>query len=402
MKKQTALLNEYDVIIIGAGASGLFCSGTFPHKVKGLILEKTKKAGTKLLMSGSGQCNITHAGSIKEFPQHYGKNGNKVRSSLYKYNNSHLLQFLKSGGIQTIAREDGKVFPASMDAHDVLNFLLKKTKENGFEISYESPVVKIKKRNPGSWQVTTTNQVYLSKRLIIASGGCSYPTTGSDGSLFPILRRDLGVRITPLRPALSPVNVAEYPYGNLAGISFSSVEIDIFRKGKKVTEGIGDLLLTHSNLSGPAIINLSKYILQEDCLRINYLYPQSYQQALDHLKSVAKNNCGNLSNLLAQQFNLPKRFTKSLVNRYGNSLKNLAAMLTGEEFIVRSVGGFNTAMATTGGISLDELNLTTMELTNHSTLFAIGEAIDIDGDTGGYNLQFAYSSANCVSVTNRF
>lgn len=397
MKNNPKISSKYDVIIIGAGAAGLFCSGTFPKKVHGLILEKTKQTGTKLLMSGSGQCNITHDGSIKEFIPCYGKNGSKIRTCLYKYSNKGLINFLNENGVETIIREDGKVFPASMDAHEILDLLLKLTADRGFDIAYEKPVTGIVQNSDLSWEVIVSDCRYTCNQLILATGGCSYPTTGSDGSIFSVIKRDLDIPIFPLRPALAPVNIVDYPYGDLSGIAFPDVNISVYRGQKKEAESQGDLLFTHQNLSGPGIINMSKYILPQDKLIINYLFPQTYEQILGQLKSISAGSRESLPNLLAHHFNLPKRFTKLLVDRYGNSLRVIAAKLTGEDFLVKSVGGFNVAMATSGGISLDALKLSTMELINHPNLFAIGEMVDIDGITGGYNLQFAFSSARTAN-----
>ena len=125
----------YDCIIIGGGAAGLMCAATMPNQIRGLILEKTPRAGTKLLMSGSGQCNITHAGSIKDFTPAYGAAGKKIRSCLYKYSNLELMDFLEDGGVPLVTREDGKVFPQSMDAHDVLYFFMHCAKKNGFDLA---------------------------------------------------------------------------------------------------------------------------------------------------------------------------------------------------------------------------------------------------------------------------
>ena len=233
----------YDVIIIGAGASGLFAAasaglhakGTASHSegafFKGLILEKTSRPGTKLLMSGSGQCNITHAGSIKDFTSCYGDNGKKIRSCLYKHSNLSLMEFLEDNGVEVFDREDGKVFPKSMDAHDVLYMLLRRAKKNGFELKCGSEVTglcqlpndginrQINSDGKASplWQVTTTDSkgdttAYTVHSVIIATGGCSYPTTGSDGSFFNVLRNDLGIEITELKPSLTPIQVNEYPY----------------------------------------------------------------------------------------------------------------------------------------------------------------------------------------------
>lgn len=226
----------YDYIVIGAGASGLFFGAAFPKRTRGLILEKTKRPGTKLLMSGAGQCNITHGGSIKDFTAKYGKNGNKVRSCLYKYNNLELIEFLEKNGVPTVTREDGKIFPKSMDAHEILDMLLAKSAKNGFQLQTESCVCEIREANDGAGGFdvkTSNNNVCKAKNLVIATGGCSYPSTGSDGSLFPVLRRDLGLKITPLHPALSSVKVKDYPYTALSGISFPNAQMTLWRDGKK-------------------------------------------------------------------------------------------------------------------------------------------------------------------------
>ena len=127
----------YDCIIVGAGAAGLFCAAGFPQKTSGLILEKTKRIGTKLLMSGSGQCNITHDGSIKDFISRYGKNGGRIRSCLYQYHNDHLRDFLESNGVHTFVREDGKVFPTSMEASEIKDMLCRKAQKAQNYFSYK-------------------------------------------------------------------------------------------------------------------------------------------------------------------------------------------------------------------------------------------------------------------------
>ncbi|MDO4544516.1 MAG: aminoacetone oxidase family FAD-binding enzyme [Bacillota bacterium] len=385
----------YDCIIIGAGASGLFCAGTMNRPLKGLILEKTDRAGRKLLMSGNGQCNITHGGSIKDFPRCYGDNGKKIRSCLYKYNNLSLMNFLEKNGVATATRSDGKVFPASMDARDVLQMLLQKSQQNGFSIEYGRPVSHMEKAAEG-WRLQAGNDSYFARTVVVATGGCSYPKTGSDGSMFDVLARDLDISIIPPRPALSSLQVGDYPYAALSGISFEQAQCSIWRAGKRLVQNADALLLTHSDLSGPAILNISKFAEPGDTLKINYLYPLSFEEAFQRLKHAVQGTKGELANIMTAEFQLPKRFCQILTRRYGSSLKALATALTGEDFSISSVSGFEKAMVTCGGIALDELDTKTMAFRNHPGLFAIGEACDIDGVTGGYNLQFAYSSAKAA------
>lgn len=420
----------YDCIIIGAGASGLMCAAAMKGPLNGLILEKTEHAGTKLLMSGSGQCNITHAGSIKDFIKCYGKNGSKIRSCLYKYNNINLIEFLKSNGVDTVTRDDGKVFPVSMDAHDILNLLLRKSKSNGFTFRYKSPLTGIKPvsenepsisavncSNSASdysnhhfvWCVNSGRDSYFTKNVIIACGGCSYPSTGSDGSIFKILSDNLDIRITELKPALSSIQVRNYPYGELSGISFESALVSIWHDAqksslnegrediryefRKIIQNEGPVLFTHKDLSGPGILNISKYASNGDTLKLNYLHPLNYEQVLARLKTACNGSNADISNILSSEFALPKRFCQNIVSRCGSSLKNLARQLTGEEFLISSISGFRKAMVTNGGIDISQLNTSSMEFKELPGIFAVGEVLDIDGNTGGYNLQFAFSSA---------
>ncbi len=386
----------YDCIIVGAGAAGLFCSAVFPTKVNGLILEKNKQAGTKLMMSGAGQCNITHAGSIKDFIPKYGKNGSSVRSCLYRYHNLHLINFLHAQGIPTVEREDGKVFPASMDAQAVRDMLLHQSKQNGFSIQYHAPVVKISKEQ--YWQVHTAKAVYPCKNLVIATGGCSYPSTGSDGNFFPILQHSLGLAVTALLPALTPINVAHYPYQNLAGISFPSAELKVLRDDKPKIKSTGPVLLTHKNFSGPLMLNFSKEIIKNDKIMLNYLYPCEKNEVLEKIIFAMKNSKKQPANLLADTFHLPKSFLQTILQKTGFQPKAIAARLTEDTFTVTSRCGFDKAMVTAGGVSLSEINKKTMECISAASLYIIGEALDLDGQTGGYNLQFAYSSA-CAAST---
>lgn len=385
----------YPSIVVGAGAAGLFFCAE--NTGGGLILEKTHRPGRKLLLTGSGQCNVTHGGSIKDFPSCYGIGGPKIRSCLYKYSNLSLMEFLQKNGIKLFIREDGKVFPQSMNAGDILDILLKRARDNGFSLQCDAEVTGIRQRTGGGWEVSTPKGSFACERLILAGGGCSYPKTGSDGSLLRTMQRDLQIRTVPLRPALSPVFVSDYPYRGLSGIALENVHLRVFRGGRKTAEGVGSLLFTHTNLSGPLILDLSKEITKNDELVLNYLYPCDKVRALDKINNAVKHSRMNLQNTLSKELNLPKSFLNILVGKSGPSLKALTSLLTEDRFSVQSVGGFEKAMVTSGGVDLSELSLKTMEFRKYPGLYAVGELLDVDGRTGGYNLQFAYSSAMAAS-----
>ena len=378
---------KHDAIIIGGGAAGLFCAAATKIN-NGLILEKSSAPGRKLLMAGSGQCNLTHGGDIKDFINHYGEHGKKVRSPLYKVSNLKMMEFFESHGIPLIEREDGKVFPESMRASDVLNLLMHLASVNGWNMKTGCPAESIKVQEDGSFLV---NGRHEANKLIIACGGCSIPTTGSDGSIFPILEK-LGLEVVDPAPALVPLTVQEYPYTELSGISFKNALVTV--DGHK---RVDDVLFTHTNFSGPGILNLSRYAKPGSTLTINYL---GKEEKLEVPSSTKK----NILFWLADWYQLPKRFVEMVLNRAEVDPKTAAnqvskkqkqaisAILMRDTFSISGTTGFKQAMVTAGGVALNEVDMKTFESKKIPGLHIIGETLDVDGDTGGYNLQFAFSS----------
>ena len=429
----------YETIVIGAGAGGLFFGAACPVSGGGvgrtLILEKTNRIGAKLLMSGSGQCNLTHGGSIKEFLSCYGQNGKRIRTVLYRHNNIELCEFMQELGIPTIEREDGKIFPASLRAKDVQGALVRRCEKNGIEIKRNSEVVRIAplesedSANGGAaafvtasasdsgaarFQIETADgEVYTCRNLVIAAGGSSYPASGSDGSLLKVFARDLPeLTICEPKPSLVPVFVENYPFGTLSGIGFHDVEIKIFepksKKALKLAHPCGDLLLTHKNFSGPVILNNSRDIFTGCGLEINCIFPYTVNDMLSYLKKIFPGNRRMISGCIGENYLLPKKFISAVLDRInvsdkpaaklsGGEIKRIAEAFAGMRFTVSGTGGFSIAMATAGGISLDEIAISEMQSKKYPGLYFIGEVLDIDGDTGGYNLQFAYSSAQAAS-----
>ena len=392
----------YDVIIVGGGASGLFFAAGAAASCRGLILEKTGKVGTKLLMSGGGRCNITHSGSIKDFISCYGSAGPSIRKILYKHDNAKLIEFLKERGVETFSEEDGRVFPKAVKKKQgrggskgsgepspsivILDLLLESAGEKGFEIKTKEEVTGFKKQNGSGWIVMTAGREYYSRNVVIATGGCSYPKTGSDGKMFSILERDLGVKIVPLAPSLYPIKVADYPFKELAGVSLEG-RISF---GKKAMTG--PILFTHNGFSGPAAINLSGDLKEGDSVVVNYIYPMGYEKALTMIGEGVIGSKKGLDSLMMELFDLPKRFCGIMAERCGGSTKKLAKLLTEDSFTVKA-GSFRDAMVTRGGVALSEVDTKSLELVSAKGIYVIGEAMDVDGYTGGYNLQFAYSSA---------
>ena len=362
---------KYDCMIIGGGASGLMLAAML-NVNKGIMVESTDVLGSKLLLTGGGRCNITHDGSIKDFVPLYGAAGRTLRKCLYRHNNIEYVEWIESIGVPTVV-EDERYYPETMKAVTVRDALVDQARKNGWEIRTGSKVTDIE-RDEAGWYVRAGRERLLTENIVIATGGITFPKTGSDGSMFEVIR-DLGIDVTPVRPALAPVHVRNYPYGELSGISVPNVTVTAFSsdaaytcKGK-AARLTGDLLFMHDGFSGPVIMNISRYCEPGEMIKINY-------------------NC--------RLEELPKRMRRMLEDRArGDSgdIKTsiLAGLLESDGFVVDHVdmNGYVTA----GGICLAEQDAGTMELKKCPGCFAIGEALDADGPTGGYNLQLCYSTA---------
>ncbi|MCQ2567429.1 MAG: NAD(P)/FAD-dependent oxidoreductase [Mogibacterium sp.] len=381
---------KYDYAIIGGGASGLMLAALVDINkcgASGVIIESGSSLGSKILMSGGGHCNITHGGSIKDFLQAYGDAGRFLRKCLYRHNNLELIRWLEQD-IPTVCDENGRVFPASMKAREVLDFLHGKAVANGWVIRLNTRVDDLRTVD--------------AENVIVACGGITYPETGSDGALFGNMA-ELGIGIVEPRAALTPLKIKDYPYEELAGISLQDVTVNVydpdqgkvpastgFACSKTIPDGrkneggylpnscagraarmSGDMLFTHDGFSGPVILNISKYAVPGGHISIDY------GKQLDEL---------------------PRRLKKFIEDRSrGPSgdirTRQVAALLANDRFVIDSID--SRGMVTSGGISLEEADPATMEIRPH--LYAIGEALDADGITGGYNLQMCYSTAAAVA-----
>ena len=322
------------------------------------------------------------------------------------------MDYFERKGIPLFEREDEKVFPKSLKAQDVLNALVESCLANGLQFRYSSAVEQITFN--GIYTVKCGDRVYEAKKLIIATGGCSYPSTGSDGSFFSVLEA-MGIKINALAPALVPVFVDQYPYQNLAGISFQNAEVTINSSTKRDA-----LLFTHTCFSGPAVLNLSRYAKPGDTIIINY-YPVKLEETINkELYQAMTGNSRQLLTVLYEYFNLdlegspaeiPKRFLEVICRRVGidaavkasrispSQLKSFVRLILHDDYRIQKLGGFESAMVTAGGVSLSEINTKTMESKKYPKLCFAGEVLDVDGDTGGYNLQFAFSSG-CLAARN--
>jgi predicted Rossmann fold flavoprotein len=393
----------FNVIVIGAGPAGLFtaftCAG---NGLRVCLLEKKDTPGLKLLISGTGQCNITHAGTIGDFLGHYGEKARFVRPSLYGFTNSDLVSFFETHGLPLKEVNAGKIFPESLNSKDVLRVLINECMKQKVTIVYNSVVTGIAK-TADSFEISSSGCQYMAKNVIIATGGRSYPSTGSSGDGYA-LAQALGHTIADVAPSLTPVYIQDYFFSSCAGISLDQVTIHLYRKGKKISQTVGDLLFTHKGLSGPGIIDFSRNILGGDTIKLSLVdFKNTEEFEKDFLEELSVNGKKLLKNLLTH-YEIPERLILAIFELHGISLdiksadldkktrKLIVESLMELPFVVDRLGGYKEAMATRGGVNLSEVNPNTMESRIVKGLYFVGEVLDIDGDTGGYNIQFACSS----------
>jgi len=397
MKKQ--------IIIIGAGPAGLFTAIQGAGKNnKVIILEKNSEPGKKLLMSGSGQCNLTHSGEIEELLNHYGDAERFLLGPLYSFSNNDLLNFFRERGIEFITTGDGKIFPSSFQARDILDTLLKEASKQGVEIKYNTPVKDIgfiKEEN--IFLVKSSENTYQADIVVLATGGNSYQTTGSTGDGYKLAAK-FGHRIIEPKPALVSVNISNYQFRELAGISLDDVMISLWRNGNLIKRWQGDLLFTHKGLSGPGILNYSRYIEAGDIIKLRLVDIKNEAKLDKKLIDLIDKRGQRLFKNLIKELGLPERLGLKLMklteipeSKQSAQISRAERMKIGDLLYglplkVKERGSFMEAMVTAGGISLAEINPGTMESELRPGLFAVGELLDVDGDTGGYNLQFAFSS----------
>lgn len=393
------------IIIIGAGPAGLFTAIHAAGKNnKVVVLEKNSEAGKKLLMSGSGQCNLTHSGEVENLLNHYGKAERFLLGPLYSFNNEDLLDFFRQRGLDFITTSEGKVFPASFEAGDILNILLKEIKNQNVEIKYNTPVKNIEFiEKDNNFLIESAKNQLLADLVVVATGGNSYQATGSTGDGYKLAAR-FGHKIIEPKPALVSVYIKNYQFKKLAGISLNNVMISLWRKNKLVRRWQGDLLFTHEGLSGPGILNNSRYIEPGDLIKLRLVDFKSETRLDQKMIDLIDKKGQSLFKNLIKYFKIPERLGLKLLNLAGIPRDKQAAQLSRAErkcfgellfelpLKVERRGSFSEAMVTAGGISLDEINPGTMESELRPDLFAVGELLNIDGDTGGYNLQFAFSS----------
>ena len=411
-------LPRYKAIVVGAGPAGLFAAIRLAERAAAeptaaqsgiLVLERSLKPGRKLLLTGSGQCNLTHSGDIADFLGHYGGGARPesaarfLKPALFGFSNEELLSWFQARGIKFETEENGKIFPSSRRASSILNVLTAEADRLGVRIETGRRVLGIERRDDFfSVGAETAGEAWEASRLIIATGGASYPTTGSSGDGYT-LAASLGHGIVAPRPALAPVYIKDFSLGSLAGLSFRGAGLTIRREGAKRIEREGDLLITHEGLSGPLILDASRFVATGDRVEIRFA-----DAAIEEFRSLFDDALRASPQRLVRTVLAERGLTKSMAERFcdlagiGHEQKAadlprsrreaVCRLACAHPFEVERLGALDAAMVTAGGVDISEVNAGTMESRIAPGLYFAGEVLDIDGYSGGYNLQAAFST----------
>ncbi|HEX7402120.1 MAG TPA: NAD(P)/FAD-dependent oxidoreductase [candidate division Zixibacteria bacterium] len=413
------------VIVVGAGPAGLIAAGMAAKSgAKGMLLEKMQRPGIKLRLTGAGRCNLTNSTPLPDFIAHFGPGGRFLRQAFSQFFSSDLVEFLKELGIRTKTESEGRVFPASGKAGEVADALVdwavncgvnllteisvkrlivEKGRVMGVEVfGNSSPGEKVKSR------LHRLEREYSADAVIIACGGASYPSTGSSGDGYR-LAESVGHTIIPVRPVLVPVKTEGDVASRLQGVSLSRVRVKVRIDAKKRTETAGELIFTHFGLSGPLILDLSK--LMVDALRENQkvdlsldFIPDMDESKLNGFLEDRLRECGKQKLQTSLKEFLPGKLISVCLdlaripsNRVGNQVtaaerKRLCQWLKDFKLEVTGYLPLAEAMITAGGVDTKEVDPRTMESRLVRGLYFAGEVLDIDADTGGYNLQAAFST----------
>ena len=422
-----------DIIVVGGGAAGLMAAGRAGELGAGvLLLEKTDSCGKKILVSGKTRCNLTNSADLKNFISMYGDNGRFLFSAFHNFFRPELLAFLNNLGLATKVERGGRIFPVSDDAHDVVRVLKKYLSQNNVRVKLNTKVTGIIIKNNVVYGVRTSQGEYFSKAVILATGGSTWPSTGSTGDGYKISAA-LGHNIVKLKPALVPLIVHEQKLAqSMQGVSLRNVRVTAFQgmaasinstltpdcvygRGEKksprhpvIESRFGEMLITHFGLGGPIILLMSLSVVEAlekgpVSLLIDLkpaLTPEQLHKRLQ--RDMDKSSKRKISGIMKEY--LPAKMIEPFIELTGIDKEKLAHQITALErgkiveilkalrFNIKSPLALEKAIVTAGGVSLAEIEQRTMASRLINGLYFCGEVMDIDADTGGYNLQAAFST----------
>lgn len=405
------------VVVIGGGAAGLMAAVIAGREgAKVTLLEKMNYVGKKMGITGKGRCNITNACDMSDFIKNTPGNGKFLYGAYERFTNEDLLQLLHDAGLETKVERGGRVFPASDSALDVRNTFMKLMKHYGVDVHLEEPVKKLLIDDGVVTGVVTDRETYHADAVVIATGGKSYPATGSTGDGY-ILAAQVGHKITDIRPSLVPIVTEESWVKDLMGLSLRNVELSVVAKNKVQAKMFGEMMFTHFGITGPIVLSLShtvgKLMRKKNIgtigLDINLkpaLSPETLDKRLQkdfdlYSKKQLINGMKDLlpSRLIPLIIELAGIDSQKPINQISKEERQqIGYMLQHMPLTVKGLRPVEEAIVTAGGISLKEFNPKTMESKLVKGLYGAGEVLDIDAFTGGYNLQAAFSTGYVAAM----
>ena len=388
--------------VVGAGPAGLIAAATAAAGSDVTLFERNEKPGKKLYITGKGRCNVTNLCSPREFLEKVVRNPKFLYSAIYTFTPEDTVNLIETNGVKTKTERGNRVFPASDKASDVTKALVSNAMKAGVRFVYEN-VVSLSRKD-GLFRLITSGAEYFFDKVILACGGVSYPSTGSNGDGFK-LAESMGHTVTKLYPALVPVNFCE-DVKSLQGLSLKNVKVTV-SDGRKFESLFGEMLFTSRGASGPVVLSLSSLINRLDVKHVTFSI--DLKPALDYEK-LDKRVVSDFTKFKNKQFKnsldemLPKSLIPYIIDVSGinpdkpvNSVtkqerEKLVNLLKNLSFTVDSLGSIAEGIVTSGGVSVDEVNPKTMESKSVKGLYFAGEMLDVDALTGGFNIQIALST----------
>jgi len=373
-----------------------------------VLLEKNARLGRKLLITGNGRCNLTQAEfNIQDMVEKFGENGKFLFSSLSAFGVKETIEFFNNRGCKTKVERGDRVFPESDKAQDVLDVLVKYMAENGVTVSCSSEVMSLEKEDNRITRLITNKGEIIAKNYVLCTGGKSFPGTGSTGDGFKWLEK-LGHHVTELTPSLTALNIEDDWVKSLQGLSLKNIEVSILQNDTKKESIFGEMLFTHFGISGPIILSISKNVGKllkkgkvtlsldlKPALDFIKLDKRLQRDFLKYQNKIFKNSLDellpqNLIPIIIDQSGIdPDKQVNSITKEERHRLLNLLKSLN---MTVTSLQGFEHSLITSGGVAIKEIDPKTMRSKLIENLFFAGEIIDVDGPTGGYNLQVCWST----------
>lgn len=412
--------NNIRICVVGGGPAGMMAAVTAAERGADVtLIERNPFAGKKLRITGKGRCNVTNNCSPREMLDAVSRNPKFLYGAVNRFTPADTMDFFESAGVPLKTERGRRVFPVSDKADDIRRAMVERMREAGVRVIYGARVSAIDEREDGTFAVRYNGECSEFDRVIVATGGISYPATGSTGDGHRILKK-MGVSVTPLKPSLVPIVTAE-DFAPLSGLTLKNVRLTALHggggngesDGSEVFSEMGEMLFTHFGVSGPLVLsasaNMQKYPVDQYELQLNLKPALSHEELdarviSDFAKYSAKDFINSLSDLLPIKLipyivaasGIDPRKKTGEVTRAERAA--LISVLTEFKITPREFRPVDEAIITSGGVDVSEINPKTCELRAHPGLYVAGEIIDVDAYTGGYNLQIAFSTGYAAGI----